>query len=193
MKPVHVLLAGGLSRRFGEPKAFALWENKPFYQWCKQAMGGKVVILSHSELLDRFKNNGEISVIEDIDPFKGKGPLAGIYTAMEHQDGDCYVVLACDTPLIRQNTMTTLKKSMSLETDAVVIVANGQVQPLVAVYHKRVKPVLYEQLCQNELKLSNFLSRIRVTYIHAETIGAKASEFFNMNEKSDLEIIKEGF
>ncbi|MCY7855437.1 molybdenum cofactor guanylyltransferase [Bacillus sonorensis] len=187
MKPVYVLLAGGLSSRFGDPKAFALWKNKPLYQWCKQALGGEALILSRPGLTDRFKSQGETAVLEDVEPFKGKGPLAGIYTAMEHQDGDIYIVLACDTPLIRNETISSLKKQIASGADAVVPVAGGRAQPLAAVYHKRVKQTICEQLRRDELKISDFLDRISVKYIDAEKIGAKNEEFVNVNKKSDLE------
>ncbi|ATH91239.1 molybdenum cofactor guanylyltransferase [Bacillus glycinifermentans] len=190
MKPVHVILAGGLSSRFGEPKAFALWKNKPLYQWCKQALGGEALILSRPELTGRFKASGETAVLEDAEPFKGKGPLAGIYTAMSCEEGDIYTVLACDTPLIRKETVAALKQLIGTGADAVVPVAGGRAQPLAAVYHKRVKQTIYEQLCRDQLKISDFLSQICVEYVEAGEIGAKKDEFTNVNKKSDLERIE---
>ncbi|MFO6495226.1 MULTISPECIES: molybdenum cofactor guanylyltransferase [Bacillus] len=193
MKPVYVVLSGGLSRRFGEPKAFAMWKNKPLYQWCKQAVGGEALILSHPGLTERFKSYGEKTVWEDIEPFRGKGPLAGIYTAMEHEEGDIYVVLACDTPLIRHATIKALTEQLTPESDAVVAVADGRAQPLAAVYHKRIKHIIYEQLLQDELKIKSFLDRIRVKYIEAQAIGAESWEFLNVNKKSDLKKIEAFF
>ncbi|MEC1262314.1 molybdenum cofactor guanylyltransferase [Bacillus swezeyi] len=190
MKPVHIVLSGGLSRRFGEPKAFALWKNKPLYQWCKQAFGGEALILSRPGLTDRFRSYGEKKVLEDVEPFEGKGPLAGIYTAMVREEGDVYVILACDTPLIRKSTISALKEQMTPADDAVVTVADGRAQPLVAVYHKRVKHILYDQLRRDELKISCFLERIRVKYIEAHVIGAEPWEFINVNKKSDLDKIE---
>lgn len=40
MKRVNVILAGGASRRFGEPKAFAKWKGGMFYEQVKKAFGG---------------------------------------------------------------------------------------------------------------------------------------------------------
>ena len=70
MKEIHVILSGGLSRRFGEPKAFARWKGKPLYQWCKQALGDDVLILSRPGLTERFIELGEKAVLEDIEPYK---------------------------------------------------------------------------------------------------------------------------
>ncbi|EWH21543.1 molybdenum cofactor guanylyltransferase [Bacillus haynesii] len=193
MKEIHVILSGGLSRRFGEPKALARWKGKPLYQWCKQALGDDVLILSHPGLTERFIELGEKAVLEDIEPFRGKGPLAGMYTAMERAEGECYIFSACDTPLVRKETISALKRQMTPGVDAVVPVADGRAQPLVAVYHRRVKSVLLEQLQQNELKISSFLNRIRVKYIEADAVGAEPREFINVNKKSDLDKIEPFF
>lgn len=72
---------------------------------------GEALILSRPELTERFKARGETAVLEDAEPFKGKGPLAGIYTAMAYEEGDIYTVLACDTPLIRKETVAALKQT----------------------------------------------------------------------------------
>ena len=100
---------------------------------------------------------------------------------------------ACDTPLVRQETISALKRQLTPADDAVVPVADGRAQPLVAVYHRRVKSVLHEQLQQNELKISSFLDRIRVKYIEADAVGAEPWEFINVNKKSDLEEIEPFF
>lgn len=56
--------------------------------------------------------------------------------------------------------------------DAVVPISDGQVQPLIAIYHKRIMPVLYDQLSEKRLRISDLLGRISVCYVQAENIGA---------------------
>lgn len=149
--------------------------------------------MSRPGLTERFIELGEKAVLEDLEPFRGKGPLAGMYTAMERTEGECYIFSACDTPLVRKETISALKRQMTPADDAVVPVADGRTQPLIAVYHRRVKSVLLEQLQQNELKISSFLDRIRVKYIEAEAVGAEPREFINVNKKSDLDKIEPFF
>lgn len=102
MEHINVLLAGGASRRFGEPKAFVKWRGRMFYEWAKKALGEHTVIISRPEFIDRFQENGENEVYQDAEPFQGMGPLAGIYTAFKKTNGDLYTVLSCDTPLIKE-------------------------------------------------------------------------------------------
>ncbi|MHC5564433.1 molybdenum cofactor guanylyltransferase [Bacillus spizizenii] len=191
MKHTNVLLAGGASRRFGEPKAFVNWRGKMFYEWAKKALGEHTVIISRPEFIDRFQENGEIEVYQDAEPFQGMGPLAGIYTAFKKTDGDLYTVLSCDTPLIQRRTMLGLKRLMTEGIDAVVPISDGREQPLIAIYHKRIMPILYDQLSEKRLRISDLLGRISVCYVQAEEIGANPAEFINVNTRDDFRRLEE--
>lgn len=191
MKHINVLLAGGASRRFGEPKAFVNWRGKMFYEWAKKALGEHTVIISRPEFIDRFQENGEIEVYQDAEAFQGMGPLAGIYTAFKKTDGDLYTVLSCDTPLIQRRTMMELKRLMTEGIDAVVPISDGREQPLIAIYHKRIMPILYDQLSEKRLRISDLLGRISVCYVQAEEIGANPPEFINVNTRDDFRRLEE--
>ena len=96
-----IVLAGGLSRRFGSPKAFARIENEYFYERAIDALEphcDEVVIVTRPELLDRYAPSEK--VITDLPEFAGLGPLAGILSAMESVEADRYVVLPCDMPYV---------------------------------------------------------------------------------------------
>ncbi|KAF1680958.1 MULTISPECIES: molybdenum cofactor guanylyltransferase [Bacillus] len=191
MKQINVLLAGGASRRFGEPKAFVKWRGHMFYEWAKKALGEHTVIISRSEFINRFQENGESEVYEDAEPFQGMGPLAGIYTAFKKTDGDLYTVLSCDAPLVQRRTILKLKRLMTAGIDAVVPISNGREQPLIAVYHKRIMPILYHQLSEKKLKISDLLDRISVCYVQAEELDANPSEFINVNTRDDFKYMEE--
>ena len=103
MSVVNVILAGGASRRFGEPKASHMYQGKPLYEHVKkQLLDGQTIIISHPVLLPFFEARGEQAVWLDDEQMRGCGPLAGIYTAMQKQDADWYLVTACDMPFIRK-------------------------------------------------------------------------------------------
>ncbi|MCY8694814.1 molybdenum cofactor guanylyltransferase [Bacillus inaquosorum] len=191
MEHINVLLAGGASRRFGEPKAFVKWRGRMFYEWAKRALGEHTVIISRPEFIDRFQENGENEVYQDAEPFQGMGPLAGIYTAFKKTNGDLYTVLSCDTPLIQRRTMLELKRLMTAGTDAVVPISDGREHPLIAMYHKRIMPILYDQLSEKRLRISDLLARISVCYVHAEEIGANPAEFININTREDFNGLEE--
>lgn len=54
-----------------------------------------------------------------------------------------------------------------------------------AVYHKRVQDVLFDQLTQNKLKMTDTLKQLSVCYVQAEDIGAGPEEFANINTQDD--------
>ena len=96
-----------------------------------------------------------------------------------------YDVISCDTPLVTRKTMAALEMKLTGNLDAVIPVCENREQPLLAVYHKRVQGVLFDQLTQNKLKMTDTLKRLSVCYVQAEDIGAGPEEFANINTRDD--------
>ncbi|MED4878096.1 NTP transferase domain-containing protein, partial [Anoxybacillus geothermalis] len=64
------VLAGGQSRRFGRPKAFALHEGAPFFTWSVAALdpiADELYIVSHPSLVDEFRRQTDIPVLLDVE------------------------------------------------------------------------------------------------------------------------------
>lgn len=83
---VGAILAGGESRRFGSPKAFAKQNGVYFFQRAVEALCPSVeelYIVSHPTLVARFQQEASEKVIGDDEKYRGQGPLAGIYTVMK--------------------------------------------------------------------------------------------------------------
>ncbi|MGG3642435.1 molybdenum cofactor guanylyltransferase [Bacillus gobiensis] len=186
MKHSHILLAGGKSSRFGQPKAFKNWNGMLLYEWCKQALGGEqTYIVSHPSLVARFQERMEENIIVDLEPFSGKGPLAGIYTAMNLIESDYYTFLPCDTPLVEQRTIELLKRE-ARGFDAVVPIADGRIHPLVSVIHHQAKDIVYKQLLGNQLRAVDLFQLLHTNYLEVECFGSKSWEFINVNVEEDL-------
>ena len=74
-RKVGVLLAGGESRRFGVPKAFSSYKGKAMYQWALDALAPlveKTVVISHPTLIERFKQECALPVLEDEEKYHGQ-------------------------------------------------------------------------------------------------------------------------
>lgn len=190
MQIVGILLAGGISRRFGKPKAFASYHNTPFYQWAKKALVPcvhRIIIVSHPLLLDEFTCRGEHGVVKDLPPFQGRGPLAGMYTVMKQEKAEWYVVLPCDAPKMTSYMMQKILSFIDEEIDAVVPVIRGQAQPLMGVYHGRVAATIEELLHTGDYRMASLLNRCRVCIVTEKELGTSGEEFDNINDETAYE------
>ncbi|HET7658703.1 MAG TPA: molybdenum cofactor guanylyltransferase [Bacillales bacterium] len=183
MKSIGVVLAGGNSRRFGKPKAFAAYKGKPFYERACEVLEpyvDDVVIVGRQE----WGSFSSRKILFDVEAFRGKGPLAGIYSVMKKMPAEWYVVLACDMPLMDVSIIERLlcECEQNPETDAIVPYLDDCLQPLAAVYHRTSLHELESVLMEDKLKVKDFLALIRVSYIH----GFDSAPFQNVNTKEEL-------
>ncbi len=189
-KIIGIILAGGESRRFGSPKALAVYNGKCLIQYSYELLKeycDELIVISHSDLKAQLKSVVEIEITEDLGMYKGKGPLAGIMTGMEEKRGDWYMVMPCDTPKMSEKVLSTLLKCRSNEYDAVIPIVNGKIQPLAGIYHIEIKPKIKSLLEQNIYKMTALLDMCNVRYISEQELGVGGEEFMNINHFSDFE------
>ena len=186
MTAVGIVLAGGLSRRFGSPKALARMGDKYFYETAVDALHPAcedVVVVSHSDLLHHttYKN-----VIIDLPEFAGCGPLAGILSAMEFVEADRYVVLPCDMPFV---TVDVIQQLMTHHVKGITAVVLGERQhPLVSVWDRSVKTLIKNALQTNQLSVLKLLEKTEVTWIAGNLLTENAEFIFtNVNTPDALE------
>lgn len=183
MKLAGIILAGGQSRRFGEPKALVKWKGAPFLSYAVQALRpvtDTIVVISH---LAELRNVPHVLVTEDIPQYQGNGPLAGILTGMETVEADWYAVLPCDAPLITGEIVQRMIQYAKGE--AVVPVIEGRTQPLIALYHQSVKEQVRQQLQEGMRSMHDFLAECCVTYITEHELAASPFVFCNINTKQE--------
>jgi molybdenum cofactor guanylyltransferase len=178
-----IVLAGGQSKRYGSPKAFEMKDGIPFYQHSINALDNAcstIMIVTQLELTEQFQT--EHKIITDITSFKGQGPLAGIYSAMENTPAEWYVILPTDTPFVTSNVIAQLVGYQNSEVQAIVPIVTDQVQPLIASYHISVKEHVKEQLLLGKRSLHNLLEKLKVKYVTFDD----EKPFFNINRKEDF-------
>jgi len=185
---IGVLLAGGESRRFGQPKAFAEYSGKFFWQYSMQALKETTehqLIISHQNLLERFKEETEEIVLTDDPKFKGDGPMAGIYTAMKYEISEWYMILSCDIPLISAELVHKLQSFISPDKKIIIPNIKGKLHPLVGVYHYSVFPLIERQLENKERKMMTLLSQVEVCYVTEKELQTDPKIFCNINSPND--------
>lgn len=192
-----ILLSGGASRRFGEPKAFYQYNGQPLFSYSLQSLKSqteKIIIISRpdQEKVYRQATDTDVVVMNDDPAYKGMGPLAGLYTAMSHYLSEWYIVLPCDTPFIDDDLIRYLKNHLSNKDpcDGVVPFANGYKQPLIAIYHRRLLPNIRHLLETGSLRLDRLLQLANIHLVYPEKDGFSSRLFENINTKQQIENVE---
>lgn len=181
---VGVILAGGVSRRFGSPKAFADVDGIPFYQFSLEALqpiADTIVIVTNEQLEKKFIETTSVRVIKDEDNFKGKGPLAGIYSAMQSIQADWYALAPVDVPFIQSEVFHRLLEQREVDKEAIVPVTNERLQSLIAIYHYSLKGRIKGLLETDHLAMRDLLNISKVKY----ALFTDETTFININLTRD--------
>lgn len=190
MKSCGVILAGGKSIRMGLDKAFLPLHDKPVISHVVQEMGAlfdAVVVVANDPCAYSFL---QVPVVSDR--YQDMGPLAGMETAMFHQNADIYGVAACDMPFIDHKIYRYLL-GQAADYEAVVPVFEERLHPLAGIYKRSVLPVIQKQLDQDIRKVRSIFDSVRVqfvqTYPFIPDVSVK-NHLFNMNHPDQYEWAK---
>lgn len=191
MNTVGIVLAGGLSSRYGSPKAFAKWEGVHFYDLAIQALAPhceETVIVTRSELVDRF--NGSLQVVTDLAEVAGEGPLAGILSGMDAVEADRYIVLPCDMPFMTSEVIGRLVERHESAVTAVVL--EGKLHPLVSVWSGRAKVELRSALESGQRRVMNVQEKLGVEWVEGITLSENPQHvLMNVNTPDILKGVEE--
>ena len=149
------ILAGGESRRMETDKGLVNFKGMPMILHILKLLDKlnlqTSIISSNQEYLKFGK-----PVYKDIIP--NKGPLGGLYTALEYSRATLVLLLACDMPSINREGIQSLMASA--ETGKIIVATDAkQISPLFACYPKSLKARIKKALLANELKMQDFVSK----------------------------------
>ncbi|MER2090110.1 MAG: molybdenum cofactor guanylyltransferase [Sporosarcina sp.] len=186
-RTVGIVLAGGQSRRFGSPKAFAKLGEHYFYDRAKDALVAscdEVIVVTRQDLFERFRVGEE--VIIDKPEYAGLGPLAGILSVMESVEADRYAVLPCDMPYVDSRAMSKLVEHH--EKGVTAVVSDGRYHPLVSIWNQQLKRALKKSLESGQLSVMGLLTQSDVVWINGNALTDDEKRMFtNVNTPEALE------
>src|SRR5690606_31399753 len=116
-----------------------------------------------------------------------QGPVAGIAYGLRAARHDRAFVTSCDSAFLSPALIRHLL-SLGDGCDVVVPRWNDRYQPLMAVYSRRVLPVLEEQLAGGELRPVSLFPKVRTREVPEEEVrrvDPDGASFFNMNTPED--------
>jgi len=151
------ILAGGNSQRFGSNKALAPWFTGYVIDAVAQAAMGacqKVIIIANEP--EPYSYSG-LPVFPDILP--GLGPLAGLQSALRHAKAERIFLLGCDMPLLNSELLNLM---WEIPTWAPVVIPGAPrgLEPLHAIYHKSLLPIVDNRIRAGSLSLQSLLKDI---------------------------------
>jgi molybdopterin-guanine dinucleotide biosynthesis protein A len=186
MNLTAAIIAGGKSRRFGEPKALAKFGGKRMIDYAvdiaKQISPTIFISISEENL---FADLG-IPVAPDIIP--NGGPLGGIYTALTIIKTPWLAVLPCDAPLLSPRIYSILYRRRGKNHPVAAVSENG-LEPLVSIWPRSLSAPLKIALGKKQFAIHSVMKELNVVEIFIPEImpGYRAEMFYNINRREDLE------
>jgi molybdopterin-guanine dinucleotide biosynthesis protein A len=167
-----VLLVGGLSRRFGSPKALARFCGEPLAERAWRLLGEmcaeRIAVGKHVDGLSL-----PFPIVDDGSDVRAA--LAGIVAGLRVATRQTVVMLPVDCPLLRGEDLLALAASCR-------DVAVTQIGPLPGVYRRTVLPQLVQRLDANQLTLRDALAGL-----DTRTVWIDPRRLANVNTPEELE------
>jgi molybdopterin-guanine dinucleotide biosynthesis protein A len=180
-----IVLIGGKSRRFGSDKVVSPFRGKHLVEHVVDL----ITPLFEDVILIGTKRPEleEFHVEEDV--FPGRGPLGGIYTALTMASTDQCFVFAADMPNLNREFIAHMISTAD-DHDVIMPLWSKGREPLHAVYHRRILPILKDLLDKGRLKIFDLITSVDTLAIPEETIRIYQDPeiiFSNINTLLDRE------
>lgn len=181
-----IILSGGESRRMGKDKAFLAIDGIPMIE---RVLGvfrrvfDRIIIVTN--MPDAYRSYGVVMV---GDALPDRGSLTGIYSGLLASGDDYNFIAACDMPYLNPGLLAYMLRSAE-GYDIAAPAVGGFVEPLHAVYHRGVAPLIREQIGRSDLRIRSLFERVRTRFITAAEIDRFDPEhrsFINLNTPQEF-------
>jgi molybdopterin-guanine dinucleotide biosynthesis protein A len=180
--PVGGVLIGGQSRRMGRPKQLIEIGDRTMIE---------KVMIALREFVDDIVllGNGPVPASLDglervVDAQGCRGPMAGILGALRARPDVCWIITACDLPMLESEAAEWLLEERSPGVSVVLPTIDGFVEPLLALYEPRARALLEEAAAAGEHALHRLASKAGVVTV--EPPEALRRCWFNANTPNQL-------
>ncbi|WP_179021232.1 molybdenum cofactor guanylyltransferase [Winogradskyella forsetii] len=178
------ILCGGLSTRMQEEKGLVVFKGKTFVDHIIEAVKPitqNIVLVTNNEKYEQFG----YPLVADI--YENKGPVGGIYSALNHSQDDHNLILSCDIPNINTAVLNNYLLNTISENQITYLVDNQGEYPLIGLYSKKVTSIFKEAILKNELKLLDLIKSLDYKTISIKRKDRNAVK--NVNSKEDLQLL----
>jgi molybdopterin-guanine dinucleotide biosynthesis protein A len=172
---IGAVLAGGLGRRMGAPKATAPLGGRPLVAYPLDALGhvcDRVVVVAKRET----ELPAEVERWDERDD--PRHPIAGITHALERA-GEPILVCAADMPFVSPDVLSLLADELRPGLKAAAAFCEGRLEPLLAAYAPEALEVLAEAPADEPLRRT-------VESLMPVLVDVPPEVVFNVNTPEDL-------
>ena len=185
MNVTGIILSGGKSTRMGQDKGLLELNGKPMIQHVIDHIDpicDQILISTNEKKYEDFGFPVYKDVITDI------GPAGGIISCLDHSANNKNLIISCDLPYTSTNF---IRKLLDLSSDYEITLPKygPHLQPLCAVYSKRVYKTFKECVTMGVYSLKSIIMEFQVQVIEQDAIPEFdfSKELNNINSKDDLE------
>ena len=181
-----VILAGGMSRRYGRNKALEKVNGIPLIErviGVMQSVFQNLILITNTPAAYSYL---KLPVHEDL--IKGLGPLGGIFTALMAIADDAGFIVACDMPFLNPELIRHIVRKKG-DFDVVAPKISGNMETLHALYNKRCLPAIRRLIDSRDYQVFRFFPEVSVRYINEDEIRSYDPElrsFLNINKPQEL-------
>ncbi|MBR5572562.1 MAG: molybdopterin-guanine dinucleotide biosynthesis protein B [Oscillospiraceae bacterium] len=180
-----IVLAGGLSRRMGRDKADLPYGGETFLE--HQIALGRGLGISDILVSGYRGERCSVPVVEDT--FSQRGPLGGLESALRRAAHTKCLVLTVDMPCLHTAVLRALiGKSMESTAPVTVLRHGDKVEPLLAVYDRRLADEIRLALEQGRGAVMALLEQVG----YAEYVCADDGMFDNINTQREYAALEGG-
>lgn len=180
------ILCGGKSSRMGTEKGLVNYNNKPFIQLVIDAI---VPITTNIFLVTDNQEYTDFNYPLVADIYKNKGPVGGIFSALDRSETENNLILSCDIPKISTNVIKNyLINNISDQKDVIFLSDDKNIYPLIGIYNKSVKPKFSEAISSNRIKLLSLLNELNCQVIKVNPRDFESLK--NINTQDELKILE---
>lgn len=186
------VFVGGQSKRMGRPKFSLSYNGKSETERMIQIMNRfceKVFLSSRADL--DMGPLGDLPNVERVnDEHIGLGPVGGLATLMGHHPDKAWMITACDMPLIRVDTFSTICEQRDPLKYGTCYLQKGRMgfEPMCAIYEPKFIVPLYEAMARRELSLSRIIREL--PFKGVKTSESDRQNFMNINTPEEYEIAR---
>lgn len=162
-----IILAGGESSRMGKDKAFLMFGGRPLFEHVVNTLRpifrDVIVVTNTPEAYCKY------GVTVTTDAVEKRGPLTGIYSGLLVSKSEYNFVVACDMPFLNSGLIEYMNRQCE-GYDIVVPEINGQVEPLHAIYHRRLIPRIEAALKNEERQIRKLFEKAEIRRIISQEL-----------------------